>query len=434
MWVRTSPLPRAPCLLSVMFRTNQIRLLLVSTLAMHLVLCASCVEATDKRPIPLIFDTDIGNDVDDVLALGVIHALQSRGECKLLAVTVTKDHPLSAPFVDVVNTFYGRGDIPIGVVRGGPTPEASKFTGLANAKDGDRLRYPHDLMSGVDAPEAVAVLRRALAAAEDHTAVIVQVGFSTNLARLLASPPDSASPLSGVELVRKKVRLLSVMAGAFQTTGERPSFEFNVKLDVKSAQSLCSDWPTPIVFSGFEIGVAVPYPAESIERDFAYVPHHPLAEAYVRYDPPPHNRPTWDLTSVLYAVRPNNSYFDLSPPGRVRVTTEGATSFEPENGGPHRYLILKPDQAVRVRRGAQRISKPAPFSCSQPLKGDAQNRSKIRRRAGGFRAQLPPYRMSVSASLVSQAHAFVAQLDRAPVFGTGGCRFESCRARLASWQ
>ncbi|MGH7191931.1 MAG: nucleoside hydrolase, partial [Candidatus Saccharimonadales bacterium] len=56
-----------------------------------------------EQPMPLIFDTDIGNDVDDALALGVIHALQSRHECRLLAVTVNKDEPRCAPFVDLVN-------------------------------------------------------------------------------------------------------------------------------------------------------------------------------------------------------------------------------------------------------------------------------------------------------------------------------------------
>ena len=40
-------------------------------------------------PIKIIFDTDIGNDVDDVLALSVLHALQTRGDCELLAVTIT---------------------------------------------------------------------------------------------------------------------------------------------------------------------------------------------------------------------------------------------------------------------------------------------------------------------------------------------------------
>ena len=72
-----------------------------------------------------------------------------------------------------------------------------------------------------------------------------------------------------------------------------------------------------MVYSGFEIGIALPYPAISIERDYGYVPHHPLAEAYIRYIPPPHNRPTWDLTSVLYAILGDRGYFDLSPPGKV---------------------------------------------------------------------------------------------------------------------
>ena len=82
-----------------------------------------------------------------------------------------------------------------------------------------------------------------------------------------------------------------------------------------------------MVFSGFEIGIALPYPAVSIERDYGYVQHHPLAEAYIRRNPPPHNRPTWDLTSVLYAVLPDRGYFDISPPGTVTVEPDGFTRF-----------------------------------------------------------------------------------------------------------
>ena len=227
--------------------------------------------------------------------------LVSRNECRLLAVTVTKDEPLSAPFVDVINTFYGRGDIPIGVVRNGPTPEPSKYTGLANQRDDGKLRYPHRLQTGADAPDAVKVLRQTLAKERDGSVVIAQVGFSTNLARLLQSPPDEISPLSGADLVRAKVRLLSVMGGAFGTSDKKPVLEYNIVKDIHAAQTLVANWPTPIVFSGFEIGVAIPFPHECIERNFAYVAHHPLAEAYTLYNPPPHDRPTWDLTSVLYA-------------------------------------------------------------------------------------------------------------------------------------
>ena len=95
----------------------------------------------------LIFDTDICGDCDDVLALGMIHALQSRGACKLLAVTVSVDNDLAAPFVDAVNTFYGRGEVPIGVVGKGGVVEQSKYLGLVEQKENDgRFRYPHDLL------------------------------------------------------------------------------------------------------------------------------------------------------------------------------------------------------------------------------------------------------------------------------------------------
>lgn len=311
------------------------------------------------RPLPLIFDTDMGNDVDDALALGVIHALQSRGECELLAVTLTKDHELSAPFVDLVNTFYGRPNIPIGVVRNGPTPEPSKFTVLAKQEDNGKLRYPHQLLSGNDAPEATSLLRQVLASQADQSVVIVQVGFSTNLARLLDSEPDAYSPWNGKELATRKVRLLSIMAGAFEKIDGKEHLEYNVVQDIPSAQKLVREWPGEIVFSGFEIGLAVPYPARSIELDFSYVKHHPLAEAYQLYEPTPHERPTWDLTSVVYAVRPTHEYFDLSPTGTVSIDQEGRTTFSVSPEGKHRYLKITREQVIRVKEAlAQLASQP----------------------------------------------------------------------------
>lgn len=313
-----------------------------------------------RRPVPLIFDTDIGDDIDDALALAMIHALMSRGECKLLAVTITKDEPMSAAFVDVVNTFYGRGHIPIGVVHDGPAREPSRYTILADQRDGGHLRYPHRLLSGKQAPEAVALLRKTLAAADDGSVVVVQVGASTNLARLLASGKDQHSDLPGVELIKKKVRLLSVMAGSFAAKGGLDQPEYNVKIDIPGAQTLVANWPTPIVFSGFEIGVALPYPAISIEKDFSYVAKHPVAEAYKLYDHMPYDRPTWDLTSVLYAVRPNRGYFDVSPLGRLEITKEGMSKFTPDPAGQHRFLILKPEERRRVQEALVELASQPP--------------------------------------------------------------------------
>ncbi|MEM9644944.1 MAG: nucleoside hydrolase [Planctomycetota bacterium] len=324
---------------------------------------SQCVTADD--PVPLIFDTDIGNDCDDVLALGMIHALQSRGECELLAVTITKDHSLAAPFTDAVNTFYGRPDIPIGVCRSGVTSHVGKFNVLANEKSGDRFRYPHDLLSGADAPDAVDVLRQTLAAAADGSVVIAQVGFSTNLIGLMDSVADSASDANGIELIRQKVKSIHVMAGAFtQIVGDSGHLydhkEYNVVKDIPAAKRLATEWPTPIVWSGFEIGKNLPYPHQSILQDYDYVDHHPLAEAYTLYNPPPHNRPTWDLTSVLQAVRPDHGYFQLSPIGRVSVADDGLTTFTPTDEGRHRYLIIPEADKPRTTEALVLLSSEPP--------------------------------------------------------------------------
>jgi hypothetical protein len=165
------------------------------------------------------------------------------------------------------------------------------------------------------------------------------------------------------------------MAGAFrQIPGDKGQpvdhKEYNVVMDIPSAQSLVERWPTPIVWSGFEIGLSLPYPHQSILRDYAYVDHHPLAEAYIVYIPPPHDRPTWDLTSVLYAIRPDDHYFDLSPAGRVDVADDGLTTFSPD-GQRDRYLILGDDQKTRAIEAMVLLSSQPPTICAVPEAGDA---------------------------------------------------------------
>ena len=311
-----------------------------------LALCLLVGPTVAAAQVPLIFDTDMGNDVDDALALAMIHALESRGEARLLAVTVTKDSRSAAPFVDLVNTFYGRPSIPVGVVHGGKTTNDTPMIRVPAERRtaSGAYVYPHRLTDGTAAPDAVAVLRKALAAAPDGSVTIAQVGFSTNLARLLESASDDASPLPGRELAARKVKLLSVMAGHFPLG--RP--EFNVATDIPSARKVFADWPSPIVFSGFEIGEALLFPAASIEHDFAWVPDHPVAEAYRTYMKMPYNRPTWDLTAVLYAVRPDRRYFSLSEEGRVTVDDNGQTHFTAASDGRRRYLILDEAQKARV--------------------------------------------------------------------------------------
>jgi inosine-uridine nucleoside N-ribohydrolase len=295
---------------------------------------AIALPASAATPLDVIFDTDMGNDVDDALALAMLHAFASRGEVKLLAVTVSKDNPWAAEYVRLVNEYYGRGAIPVGIVHDGKTRE-----------DGLHVRQVCELHGRHPASteDAVPLLRKTLAAEPDGAVTLIQVGFSTNLARLMESAPDQFSDLSGMDLVKRKVRLLTVMAGNFA----EPKPEYNVMTDIPAASKLFASWPTDIYFSGFEIGEAILFPAASIEHDFPA--GNPVAEAYRLYAKMPYDRPSWDLTTVLYDLRPDRGYFDVSTPGDVLVSPDGATKFQPNAQGKRYVLKVDPVQAARVR-------------------------------------------------------------------------------------
>jgi inosine-uridine nucleoside N-ribohydrolase len=297
---------------------------------------AFAAPAMAATPLHVIFDTDMGNDVDDALALAMLHAFASRGEVKLLAVTVSKDNPWAAEYVRMVNEYYGRPTIPVGIVHDGKTPEDGLYVRQVCELHG---RRPNKAVVS----DAVQLLRKTLAGESDGAVTLIQVGFSTNLARLMESVPDRYSNLSGMELVKRKVRLLTIMAGNFAAS--KP--EYNVMTDIPAATKLFASWPTDIYISGFEVGEAILYPASSIEHDFPK--GNPVAEAYGLYARMPYDRPTWDLTTVVYDLRPDRNYFDVSPPGDVLVSANGATTFRPSAQGKRYFLKVNPVQVARIR-------------------------------------------------------------------------------------
>jgi len=68
---------------------------------------------------------------------------------------------------------------------------------------------------------------------------------------------------------------------------------------------------------------------------------------------------------VLFAVRPDRGYFDLSPPGRVAVEDDGFVRFQPETDGPHRYLIATPEQIVRVQEALVMLTSQPPAASAR---------------------------------------------------------------------
>ena len=325
-------------------------MIMLALLAALAVGCRTGNKLTDTdEVINLIMETDIGNDVDDALAMDLLYKYADAGKINLLGVCVNKEGPAPGEFVDILNTWYGHPDVPIGIIRDGADCETdainyAKAVVMMNDEAGQPA-FARTLKEYETLPEAPVLYRKLLSEAADNSVVIASVGFSTNLIRLLGTGPDSYSDLDGKDLVAKKVKLLVTMAGDF----ENPVIhEYNVVKDIPAAKVIFEEWPTPVVTSPFEVGCQIKYPATSIENDFGWAGLHPVVEAYKAYMPMPYDRETWDPTAVLYAVE-GGSWFTVSEPGKITVSDEGSTFFTPDPAGTRRYLSVTPDQAEAVK-------------------------------------------------------------------------------------
>ncbi len=305
-----------------------------------------------KDPVKIIYDTDMGNDIDDVFALAMLNNLEKRGEVKLLAITLTKDNKYAAPYCQFIDVFYNNPDVPIGAVKeSGVTPEDGKFLrqSLEARDENGETKFPFfDYANDkTEYYEATALLRKTLASQEDNSVVIAQVGFSSNLARLLDSPADDYSPLSGRELAAQKVKYLVTMAGNFVDKHQ----EYNIVNDVPAARKVFAEWPTDIYCSGFEVGREIRMTGVAMLNDYGYVKYHPVKEAYNFYRglDPNAEQCTWDLTTILFAAREKRGYFDLSEPGTIVVDEKGFTTFVPKVDGKARIFKVNHEQIVRVK-------------------------------------------------------------------------------------
>ncbi len=321
------------------------------TMAIAMTGCGNKQQETtrDCDVVNIIMETDIGNDVDDALAMDLLYKYLDEGKINLLAVNINKEGTAPAEYVDILNTWYGYPDIPIGVIRNGADCETDAINyakAVANMKDASGSpAFARTINEYDKLPDAHILYRKLLAKAEDKSVVIASVGFSTNLIRLLDSPADEYSDLTGKELVSRKVKTLVTMAGNF----ENPDFhEYNVVKDIQAAKVILQEWPTSVVTSPFELGIQIQYPGSSIENDFGWAGLHPVVEAYKAYQPMPYDRPTWDPTAVLYAVE-GGDWFTLSPAGNITVTDEGSTIFTPNKNGNRRYLSVDQNQADSIK-------------------------------------------------------------------------------------
>ena len=293
------------------------------------------IACTNKspQPIAIIFDTDLGPDYDDVGALTLLHALADSGQVNILATISSNKHELVIPCIEVINTYFNRPSIPVGAPKsagGGDltTWHKVKWTEVLPA------RYKHQTAKTSDAPDAVKVYRKILKAQPDRSVVICTVGFLTNMKDLLLSEADDISPLSGKELVAKKVKHLVSMAGNFPK-----GREFNVCIDAPASIVVAEQWPTEIIISGFEIGKEVLTGKRLVKMN---VQNNPVKDAFeISFaEGDPDGRMSWDQTATLVAAKGIEPYFSTER-GFMKVDAEGNNTWEPTEKGTHVRLIQK---------------------------------------------------------------------------------------------
>jgi len=255
----------------------------------------------------VILDTDIAGDYDDVGAMTLLHALADKGEANILAVISCNAFETTVPTISVLNTYFGRPDLPVGVTEGKKPNEdcPQKWAQAIIAM------YPHRLSSNKNAAKAVTLYRRILAKQPDHSVTVVSVGFFTNLAALLASGPDHFSRLDGRSLIRQKVKQLVSMAASLPK-GATKGREYNVYMDTKASRMVFEQWETPVILSPLEVGEQIHTGIPLIRDDS--IRNSPVKDAYaiaLGKDKNTTGRMSWDQTAVLVAIRGADPWFNV---------------------------------------------------------------------------------------------------------------------------
>ena len=288
------------------------------------------VSAQRSKPIAVLFDSDMGPDYDDVGAITLLHAFADSGYVNILATVASTKYEGVAAVFDVLNTYFKRPKILIGV----PKEKAFELKDNQHWTDSLIKNYPHKVKQNSQVLSATEVYRRSLASQPDKSVTIITVGFLTNLADLLRSTPDKYSKLNGAELVKQKVKQLVSMAGAFPKGNE-----FNVRMDAAASKYVFENWGTPILLSGVEIGFTIKTGLPLITNNS--IKKSPVKDVYSIAIPKSQQdsagRPSWDQTAVLIAVKGYEPWWNIKK-GRIVVADDGSNTWM-EGDGDHSYIV-----------------------------------------------------------------------------------------------
>ena len=347
--------------------------------AMMLQACASKQVAVEpvtmkEKPIPMILDTDFGSSTDDLFALMMIHHYIDEGKVDLKGVVVDREGEKNAALVDIFDTYYGHPNIPIGLERNGvKNPRCFiPYNGIVDLKDAQGNPLFKRTVDVSKSPDGYKLYRQLLSQAEDHSVVVVAIGFATTLSQLFESGADEYSSLKGVDLFGQKVKSVYIQSGRFES-GDSLS-GYNMRAASKQSAIFYDQLPknVDLIMSPSNVGDMMDYLPKDVLVDLSYTEMNPIKAVYTNYTCDTGQR-MWDTNCLVQAVVGDEAY-NLSPRGWVTFVDKGEESlmlFKKDPNGNARYQLpsdtyFAEDKLMDIRRHTRINRYPSAYTIEAP--------------------------------------------------------------------
>ena len=327
-----------------------------------------------SEPVKMILDSDFGSSTDDLFLLMMLNHYIDDGLVDLKGIVVDREGEKNAQLVDIFNNYYGHPEIPIGLERNGvKNPRCFiPYNGIVDLKDSQGYPLFKRTQDVSQLPDGYKLYRRLLSESDDHSVVVVAVGFVTTLATLFESGADEYSPLNGTDLFSQKVKAVYIQSGRFES-GDSLS-GYNMRAASKQSAVFYERLPrnVDLIMSPSNIGDLMNYLPKDVLVDLSYTDYNPIKAVYTNYTCDTGQR-MWDTNCLVNAVLGDSEY-NLSPRGYVKFIDKGEESlmlFTPDPNGNARYQLpgdtyFAEEKLMDIRRHNRMNRHPAQYTIEAP--------------------------------------------------------------------
>lgn len=332
----------------------------------------AATEAT--QPVQMILDSDFGSSTDDLFALMMINHYIDDGLVDLKGIIVDREGEKNAGVVDIFNTYYGHPNIPIGLERNGvKNPRCFiPYNGICDLTDAAGKPLFERSVDTRTLPDGYKLYRKLLSEAADKSISIVAIGFATTLSQLMESGADEYSPLSGLDLLERKVKAVYIQSGRFEAGDSLCGY--NMRAASRQSAIFYDKLPASVdlVMSPSNIGDAMDYAPKDVLTDLSTTDLNPIKSVYTYYTCDTGQR-MWDTNCVVNAVLGDTEYY-MSPRGWVTFVDKGQNSlmlFKEDPNGNARYQLpgdsyFAQTKLMDIRRHTRNHGHPAVFTIESP--------------------------------------------------------------------